>query len=389
MPISVLSQDQTQPQVAKQERRIDLTGAQRILFEKLNVYEAWRITQGRPDILVGVIDNGFDYFHPDLRGQVLPGFYYSDGYHTEFYHNIAHGTFVASLIVAKGSEPAGMSGLAPKCRVLTASQGMTEHALLKLQTQFLRDNPQATLSDLQAEVSRHSDRLRKFGEDWVNFQIDGAAAAIRYLVDRGVRVINISGALRQSLCPSSEKWQKLEEAFAYAAEKGVVIVLGAGNDAARSEDYPGRPENVIVAGAALLNDARWEEEVIIQGAKVRRGSNFGERLTVMAPVEKLIVCAPHEPRFYTCDDGPMGPVKLPFQGPHELRTNGATSAAAPIVSSLAALIYSIRPDLDAESVVQIIQQGCDRPGQSGHDLHMGYGRVNFGKTLKLAVDWNK
>ena len=113
----------------------------------------------------------------------------------------------------------------------------------------------------------------------------------------------------------------------------------------------------------------------------------GKRLTVMAPVEKLVVCTPHEQRFYSCDDGPMGPMKLPFNGPHEVRAIGATSSAAPIVTSLVALIYSARPTLDARSVVKIIQQGCDDIGEKGHDIHTGYGRVNFGKTLILARDW--
>ncbi len=36
-------------------------------------------------------------------------------------------------------------------------------------------------------------------------------------------------------------------------------------------------------------------------------------------VEKLVVCAPHDPRFYSCDDGPMGPMTLPFKGAHEVR----------------------------------------------------------------------
>src|ERR1051326_418285 len=102
-------------------------------------------------------------------------------------------------------------------------------------------------------------------------------------------------------CPSAEKWQKLEEAFAYAAEKGVVIVLSAGNNAAQWEDYPGNPETVIVAGAALLNDVRWEQDVDFHGTKIKQGSNFGKRLTVMAPVDKLVVCTPHEERFYACD----------------------------------------------------------------------------------------
>jgi hypothetical protein len=146
---------------------------------------------------------------------------------------------------------------------------------------------------------------------------------------------------------------------------------------------------VIVAGATLLNDTRWEEEVTFQGTKIKQGSNYGKRLTVTAPVETLVVYAPHEQRFYSCDDGPMGPMKLRFKGIHEVRSNGATSSAAPIVTSLVALIYSARPTLDAKSVVKIVQQECDKISKRGYNIHTGYGRVNFGKSLRLARDWEK
>jgi subtilisin family serine protease len=383
-----LPQEKGDPPEARPEDKTDSPVAgQQVLFDRVNVAEAWEITRGDPKVLVGVIDNGFDFFHPDLKGQLIPGFYYPGGYHTEFYENMAHGTLVSSIIVARDSNPGGMVGLAPRCRVLTASQGMIEHKLLKMQIKFRQENPKATLADLQKEMMKQSETLRKFGQDWVHYQVDGAADAIRYLVDHGVKVINFSGGLRRSLCPSAEKWQKLEEAFAYAAEKGVVIVLSAGNNAARWEDYPGRPDTVIVAGATLLDDTRWDGEVDFQGTNIKQGSNFGKRLTVMAPVEKLVVCTPHEERFYSCADGPMGPMKLPFKGSHEVLPNGATSSAAPIVTSLVALIYSARPTLDAGSVVKIVQQGCDDIGEKGRDIYTGYGRVNFGNSLKLARDW--
>jgi thermitase len=390
LPALALPQEKGDSGKAKPEERADsLSAKQQALFDRLNVAEAWQITKGDPKVLVGVIDSGFDYFHPDLKGQLIPGFYYPGGYHTEFYENVAHGTLVASLIVAKDNNPSGMVGLAPRCRVLTASQGMIEHRLRKMQTKFFQEHPKATLADLQQEMLKQPETLKKFGQDWVHFQVDGAADAIRYLVNHGVRVINISGGLKRSLCPSAEKWKRLEDAFSYAAKKGVVIVLAAGNNAAQWEDYPGSPDTVIVAGATLLNDTRWEEEVTFQGAKIKQGSNFGKRLTVMAPVEKLVVCAPHEQRFYSCDDGPMGPMKLPFKGMHEVRPNGATSSAAPIVTSLVALLYSARPTLDARSVVKIVQQGCDDIGKKGYNIHTGYGRVNFGKSLKLAREWEK
>jgi subtilisin family serine protease len=323
-----------------------------------------------------------------LRRPRIPGFYFAGGYHAEFYANVAHGTSVTSLIIARENNPAGMVGLAPRCRVVTASQGMIENTPQKMQAGFLQKNPKATLADLQRELMKQPDTLRKFGEDRMHFYVDGTAQAVRYLVDHGVKVINISSGLRRSACPSADDWKKLEDAFCYAAQKQVVIVLGAGNDAARWEDYPGSKDTVIVVGATLLDDTRWEEEVNVQGTKIKRGSNFGERLTVMAPVEKLVVCAPHEQRFYSCDNGPMGAINVPFKGAHEVRPNGATSSAAPIVTSLVALIYTARPTLDARSVVKIVQQGCDDIGKKGYNIYTGRGRVNFGKSLKLARDWN-
>jgi subtilisin family serine protease len=361
-----------------------LRSKQQALFDRINLKEAWEVTRGDPDVLVGVIDNGFDFFHPDLKGQVLPGYYYPGGYHTETYENIAHGTLVAGLIVARGPDPDGMAGLAPRCRVLTASQGMIEHDLFRMQRKFFEDHPKASLADFQKELAAHKEEIAKFGRDWVHYQIANAADAVRYLADHGVRVINVSGAFKRSLCPSAEDWQKLEDAFAYAAGKKVVIVLAAGNNAEEWDDYPGSPDRVIVAGASLLSGARWEEEITVHGTKMKQGSCYGKRLTVMAPVEKLVGCVPHDPRMYETKDGPMGPMKVPFQGDHEVAPNGATSSAAPIVSALAALVVSARPDLDARAVVEIIKKGADPLATETPDLHTGYGRVNFGKTVRLA-----
>jgi subtilisin family serine protease len=347
------------------------------------------VTQGDPKVVIGVIDNGYDFFHPDLKGQVEPGYYYARGYHPEVFHNLAHGTIVASLMVARGRGKESMSGLAPRCKVLTASQGTLDHKLLKLQSEFFRDNPQATMQDFQRELLKNALPVAAWAKGWATYQTEGAAEAIRYLTDRGVRVINFSGGLRRSLVPTKEAWTKLEEAFAYAASKGVVIVVSAGNDGARTEDYPGDAKTAIVAGATLLDDKRWEKEIELRGMKVKQGSNFGKRLTCMAPVQDLLVCVPHEKRMYEMGDGPFGATKAEFKGAHDVLKIGATSSAAPIVSALAALTLSARPDLDASTVVELITQGCDDLGDPGFDIHTGYGRINFAKTLQLAVKHGK
>ena len=129
-----------------------------------------------------------------------------------------------------------------------------------------------------------------------------------------------------------------------------------------------RNHAVIVAGASNLDDTRWTSEIEAMGRTFKQGSDFGKRLTVMAPTENIRVCMPHAARFYSCDDGPVGQEKEEFKGPYDILPNGATSSAAPIVSSLAALVLSIRPDLDAEEVIRIIKRGCDDIGEKGYDI---------------------
>lgn len=364
---------------------------QAAMLKLLKVREAWKITRGSEDVLVGVIDNGFDFYHPALAGKVIPGYYYDGGYHPQSYIGIAHGTMMASIIVAARKGDDGMTGLAPGCRVLTASQGMIEHVLLKLRNEWIKAHPDAAPSEAlkaRSELMRkHRKEIERFGTDWVRYQVSGATKAIRYVADKGARVINFSGCLQRKNVRSAELWRGLEDAFAYAAGKDAVIVLSAGNSDRRIDDYPGKGDTVIVAGASDLSDKRWQMEIKFKGMArgIKQGSDFGKRLTVMAPAEKIRVCAPHEPRFYSCEDGPTGATKGEFKGLYETLPSGATSSAAPIVSSLAALVLSARPDLGARDVVDVIKAGCDDIGEKGYDIHTGHGRVNFVKTLNLAL----
>ena len=48
-----------------------------------------------------------------------------------------------------------------------------------------------------------------------------------------------------------------------------------------------------------------------------------------------------------------------------------------------------RDALASRVVVQIVEEGCDAIGNKGYNIHTGYGRVNFGKSLKLAQGWGK
>lgn len=355
-----------------------LFARQRPLFEKLNVFQAWEITRGCPKVLIGCIDNGFDYYHPYLHDRLLPG-YYSDGsYHPMTYQTMGHGTLVSSLMVANPKRPEGMHGLAPECRVLTASYGCIEHILREVQA-IRKANPGMSLQGAMQEISRDTVMVREWSQRWITYVGTAVACSIRYLVEHGVKVINISGEIVAAYPPLIQ--QQIDEAFDFSRQKNVLLVISAGNSDREILSTLKSYENVIMVGASTLNDERWTMTV----GGITQGSNWGELLDVCAPIDSLVICQPSDARYYKSDDGPMGAEDVPYKsGLCDIIPIGATSSAAPIVSSLAALVYSIAPKISASEVKRAILEGCDDIGEPGVDHYTGHGRINFGKTISLV-----
>ena len=353
----------------------------------MNVEESWKITRGGQNCTIGVIDTGFDFFHPALHSNIKPGWFASGVYHTDFFSMDAHGTLVSSIISARRKEGEnGMWGMAPDCTILTASIGMPVHKLIQLQNEVFARNPQATMSDLQKEMQTRADELNSFGKSWLYYVSGSVAEAIRYLTDKGVRVINISIDLNLSTADQIEPSfrTRLIDAFNYAKQKDTLIVLASGNNDQRVMEYPGDRTFVLIAGASTLKDKRWTMSVEIQDMEIKQGSSYGPRLNVVAPTENIVTAVPHEEAFYNWKDTPMGEQKVPFENLYQITQYGATSSAAPQVASLAALVRSIRPDLKAGEVIRIIEGGADDIGAIGFDEETGYGRINFLRTLELA-----
>lgn len=359
---------------------------QKPYFSLMKVEDAWKITRGGPNCTVGVIDSGFDFFHPSLHDHLKPGWFAPGFYHTDFFSMDAHGTLVASIIAARRKEGEdGMSGMAPDCAILTASIGMPMHAMIRLQREFFAKNPKATMADLQKEMASRASELKAFGGTWMDYVFGTMSDAIRYMADHGVRVVNISSFLSTAfLKDKPELKARLEASFAYAKQKDVLIVLGAGNHNQRVTEYPGDRSFVMIAGASTLADQRWTLTSTNKGMEVKQGSCYGPRLSVVAPIENIVTAAPHEEAYYNWKGTPMGEQKEKFERPYTVQRWGATSSAAPQVAALAALVRTIRPDLKAAEVIRLIEQGADDIGAPGFDEQTGYGRINFLRTLELA-----
>ncbi|MGY0036933.1 S8 family serine peptidase [Pedobacter sp. NJ-S-72] len=169
------------------------------------------------------------------------------------------------------------------------------------------------------------------------------ASAIRYAADNGARIINISSGKNSS----TDKFS-VDEAVRYAMSKDILIVHAAGNKGQLLDEatatfpsrfylHGGKAENWIEVGASNAID----DESLLAWF-----SNYGSKVVdVFAPGVDIYSTIP---------------------GDKYVNENG-TSMAAPVVSGLAALIWSYYPKLNASQVKFIIMSSVAKVNHSVRD----------------------
>ncbi len=157
------------------------------------------------------------------------------------------------------------------------------------------------------------------------------ARAIRYAVDHGAHIINMS--FGKAYSPGKAV---VDSAVRYAADKGVLLVHAAGNDGENNDVVPSYPTSVLENGSRVGNwlevgASSWKgEDKLVTGF-----SNYGRNMVdLFAPGEDILSTAP---------------------GGGYKRESG-TSMAAPVVSGVAALLLSYFPTLTPADVREIIVQ---------------------------------
>lgn len=201
------------------------------------------------------------------------------------------------------------------------------------------------------------------------------ALAIRYAVDNGARIINMS--FGKSFSPHKD-W--VDAAFKYAADHNVLLIHAAGNDGKNvdsTDNFPnadflngGVATNVVTVGASSNGKT---------GAKVASFSNYGKRtVDLFAPGVSIYATLP---------------------GGNKYGSLSGTSMACPVVAGVAALVLSYYPDLTAEQLKYVLLKSAqplpdgakevNKPGAPGQtvafaDLSATGGVVNAYNALKVA-----
>lgn len=277
----------------------------------INAEKTWELQKGNPDVVIGIIDTGVDYTHPDLvanmwhnPGEIADNLKDDDqnGYVDDIYgiNSIAnsgnpmddnmHGTHVAGTIAATGDNNIGVIGVAPNARVASCK--------------FLSSEGSGGISD--------------------------AIKCMEYfaqLKSRNINPVNIvatnnswgGGAASQALLDAIKEHEAL----------GILFIAAAGNESNNNDINDRYPcnynvENVISVAASDHDD------------NLASFSNYGKKTVhVAAPGLKILSTVLN----------------------HGYAELSGTSMATPHVSGLAALVASHFPNLNYAGIKNLITTG--------------------------------
>ena len=307
--------------------------------EDINIIKAWDVEQGSEDIIVAILDSGIEDESPDLNGRLwinkgeIPNNGIDDdrnGYVDDYkgwdfaYEDksagdgFGHGTNIATVIGASSNNSFGFAGINSKCRLMNCKN--------------LSDNNSGEY------------------EWW--------AKSIKYAVDNGAKVINMSEG-------GDEFSKVLKTAVEYAALKNSVLVAAMMNKGDGRNYYPASYEGAFAVGATDTDGRRCKK--FSWGG----GSCWGKHIAVVAPGNKI----------YGVD----------YEDPYKFESYwSGTSQSTAIVSGIASLLFSQDKTISAEDVKRIIKEtavdGVGDPSEDrkGFDVYYGYGRVD----AFLALTYN-
>lgn len=279
---------------------------------KVNAPAAWDLSRGS-GVVIAIVDSGVDLDHPDLASKLVDPSHWKDYVDGDTWPDDenGHGTHVAGIAAAATNNGTGVAGMAPDARIMPVRV------------------------------------LDKSG--------DGSSAnlaqAIRFAVDHGARVINLSLGAQLPVGSMNAVQDEIDNAIS----QGVVVVAAAGNfgrlypytaNGVEYAFYPAYYAPVIAVGATMSSDTR------------APFSNYGPWVDLVAPGEGIYATFPGSYKYMS-----------------------GTSMATPLVSGAVALLRARYPWFNVSVLEGQLCYGTVDLGDAGKDDQFGCGRLDAYRML--------
>jgi subtilisin family serine protease len=279
-------------------------------IEAIGAQQAWGVGQGN-GMVIAVVDTGVQLSHEDLAAKLVAGIDLVDRGSDPQDEN-GHGTHVAGVAAAATDNGRGIAGVAPGARIMPV--------------RVLDDEGRGSTANV----------------------VEG----VRWAVDNGADVVNLSlGQVAQQLTGPG-----FVEAVRYAWDKGVVVVVAAGNDFVLSSGFANEP--ALVVSATTPDDRKPDYSSGVGSAKWGMAAPGGGCQLVTCPREDDVLST------YWIAGKTDGYAYL-----------SGTSMAAPHVAGAAAVLRSL--GLTPQQTVDRLLATAVDIGASGRDSTFGAGRLDL------------
>ncbi len=293
-------------------------------LEITHALEAFDLTHGDTNIVIGIIDTGVDIYHTDLADNIKINYADPingidddmDGYIDNYrgWDLACNDNNPVSSVSHHGTAVAGIAAAATNNGIGVAGVGYN--------TKFL---PIKVADDEKGSLI-------------------ACYEGIVYAADHGCKIINCSWG-------SPSKNLLCDDVIKYAQSRGCLVIGAAGNTGTNVRYYPASSDGVISVAATNSADVKWSN------------STYNSRVDLSAPGQS----------DYTT-----------WYGDKYQYANG-TSFAAPLVAGAAALVWAVHKDMTATQIGELLRVTADNidtiPENVPYAGLLGSGRINILKAL--------
>ncbi len=295
-------------------------------LNQIQAFEGWELEQGDTSVLIGMVDTGADYLHPDLATQIAlnyadpingaddDGNGFVDDYFGWDFGNSDNDPLELPGPAFHGTGTAGIAAAATDNGVGVAAPGFHSRVVI---------------------AKTHDDNVQ-------DLSIINPEEAIVYLADRGCQVINNSwgGPAYSELGNAAVQYAILN--------KDAMVLACAHNQGLNVTYYPAGYAGVVSVAGTVQGDLKYDI------------SNYGSSIDVAAPTQIL----------------------SPYPGGTYGNFAG-TSASCPMAAGVAALIRAHFPQFNALQASEQLRMTCDNIDALNPDFAelLGRGRINMFRAL--------